>query len=93
MDKNRKYQIESWISEMVYGFFDRLSRSGHYPTPQEAAQIAPLLQMYQSMQLEDIQHELSRIWGLLVDGHAAVYIKSTYEGLDVNIEKMPDEAK
>ncbi len=90
MDKSKKHRIDQWVEDAVYAFLER-TMSERQITPTDAATMTPLIQMYQAIQIENVRDELDNLWSLLADHNAGFYIKTTFEGIDVNVEKMPKE--
>lgn len=90
MDKSRKYRVDEWVEEALYKLLEE-SMNKRQITPADAATMAPLLQMYQAIQLENISSELDSLWRLLEGGNAGVYLSSIHAKMDVNVKEMPND--
>lgn len=89
MDTSRKHQIDQWVEDVLYTRLGQAMAKGRF-TADDAALLTPLIHMYQAIQLENINDELSSLWRLFVDHDAGVYIKTGYEGVKINIEDEID---
>src|SRR6266700_2051367 len=89
MDKDEKYRVDSWVEHALYSQLKSVMTQGHI-TEADTAVLTPLTHMYQAIQVKNVYEELQSLWHLLVDGEGSIYIKTTYEGIEVTIDKDVD---
>jgi len=85
MDPSKKYQVNTWVGDTLYTMLDDLSKKRQI-TPADVAVLTPLIQMYQTIKIEDLYDALNGLWQALVDGSALVHIRPPSNGLNVNVE-------
>lgn len=90
MDSSKKSRIDQWVEDALYKLLED-SMNKRQITPTDAASMAPLLQMYQAIQLENISGELDSLWRLLEGGNASITVNTMYSSLDVNVKQMPQD--
>ena len=89
MDKAKRYQIDQWVEDSVYRFFEEVMKKGQI-TPTDADTMTPFIQMYQALQLENVYNELTSLWRLLADGDASIHSRIRGE-VDVNVKEIPQD--
>jgi hypothetical protein len=63
MDQS-KDNIDFWIEETVYSFFEACMQRGSSPSAEEAASIEPFLRMYQAIQARTLIAEIDHFWDI-----------------------------
>ena len=87
MDSSKKYQIDQWVEDVLYGKLGEVMAKRQI-TAMDATTLTPLVQMYQAIQLKNVYEELESLWRLFADGDAGISIQKT---VDVNVKQMPQD--
>jgi hypothetical protein len=87
MDSSKKYRIDQWVEDALYGHLEKVMTHRQI-IPADATTLTPLIQMYQAIQLENVSSQLESFWQLLSDGHVGIYIRTTYERIGVNVKEV-----
>jgi len=90
MDSSKKYQIDQWVENALYTLLEQTMNKGQI-SPTDAATMAPLIQMYQAIQLDNLSSEVDSLWHLLADHEAGFYIQSSLRGVNINVKEMPQD--